>query len=319
MFLGELEQQTQSWQEVAQREIGQTRVDMVELQGRLTVVESTVQDIQGPQWLTWRAEVAAMVDKQLEGFESRLQQKIGGWTEAAINACEAMEEKLGNMQKQLQEIGGHQEGLSLTQDALCQRVEALELSGLRSILEEQADSLGGRITDSAQFVPQSSTSQMFAKTWEQWEKRGESSSHMMTVLKSPVHGQTEVQDAVEQVQGTPILVARSTARKLKLWSLNTFSGRDRLGKSMPVGGSSMPGRGPGGPPGGGGDQRWAHLERELICNGNGTGTGTEKISSRSWARGPGDWLERALERGRNGQRTGWNGKKTDTAILDPFR
>ena len=95
VFLGELEQQAQGWQEVAQREIGQTRADMVELQGRLTAVESTLQDIQGPQWLTWRAELAAMVDKQLEGFESRLQQKIEGWTETTINACEAMEEKLG--------------------------------------------------------------------------------------------------------------------------------------------------------------------------------------------------------------------------------
>ena len=100
-FLGELEHQAQSWQEVAQREIGQTRADMVELQGRLTAVESALQDIQGPQWLTWRAELAAMVDKQLEGFESRLQQKMESWTETAISACEAMEDKLENMHNQL--------------------------------------------------------------------------------------------------------------------------------------------------------------------------------------------------------------------------
>ena len=72
-----------------------------------------MQDIQGPQWLTWRAELAAMVDKQLEGFQTRLQQNVQDWTEEAMNACEAMEAKVEHMQNQLQEIGRYQEGLTL--------------------------------------------------------------------------------------------------------------------------------------------------------------------------------------------------------------
>ena len=53
----------QGWQDVAQREIGQTRADLVKLTGRVTAMESSIQDLQGPQWRTWQAELAAMVDK----------------------------------------------------------------------------------------------------------------------------------------------------------------------------------------------------------------------------------------------------------------
>ena len=42
IFLGDLESRAQGWQDVAQREIGQTRADLVELTGRVMAVESSV-------------------------------------------------------------------------------------------------------------------------------------------------------------------------------------------------------------------------------------------------------------------------------------
>ena len=63
VFLGGLEQRAQGWQDIAQREVGQLRADLVETQGKLTAVKSSVQEFQGPQQLTWCAELAAMVDK----------------------------------------------------------------------------------------------------------------------------------------------------------------------------------------------------------------------------------------------------------------
>ena len=66
MFLGELEQSAHGWQEIAQRELGQVRTELVEMQGRVKAAESIVLDIQEPQQQTWQAELAAMVDKQLE-------------------------------------------------------------------------------------------------------------------------------------------------------------------------------------------------------------------------------------------------------------
>ena len=48
--------------------------------------------------------MAAMVDKQLAGFETRLQKDIQKWTESAMTACEELEAQVANMQKQLQEV-----------------------------------------------------------------------------------------------------------------------------------------------------------------------------------------------------------------------
>ena len=135
-----------------------------------------------------------MVDKQLEAFETQLHDEIKDWTEDAVKACEDLEARVEHMQTQLQDIERLQKGLGYAQDAICQRMEALETSGLRPIAEEQVDSPGGRTADSAKSVPQPSAPRTFAETREQWEKRGESSSHTQTVLKSPVYGQEEVQD-----------------------------------------------------------------------------------------------------------------------------
>ena len=66
-------------------------------------------------------------------------------------------------------------------------------------------------------------------------------------------------------------------------------------------------------------QRWAHLERELIWNGNGTGTGTEKNQSPFLGPGAQGLAGTGKERGWNGQRMDWNGQITETAIPDPFR
>ena len=159
-------------------------------------MESSVRDIQGPQQVTWRVELAAMVDQQLERFQTRLHTQIQDWTEEAMKACEDLEAKVEHMQTQLQEVGHLQKGLGYAQDAICQRLEAVETSGLRPILEEQVESPGGRTADSARSVPQSSTPRTFAEAQEQWEKRGESSSHTQTVLKSFVYSQSEVQDPV---------------------------------------------------------------------------------------------------------------------------
>ena len=133
-----------------------------------------------------------MVDKQLERFETRLQDEIRDWPKDAMKACEDLEAKVEHMQIQLQEIGCLQKGLGYAQDALIQRLEALETSGLRPIMEEQVDSPGGCTADSARSVLQTLAPQTFAETQEQWEKYGESSSHMQTVLKSPVYGESEV-------------------------------------------------------------------------------------------------------------------------------
>ena len=133
-----------------------------------------------------------MVDKQLERFETRLYDEIRDWTEDTMKACAELEAKMEHMQIQLHKIGRLQKGLGYAQDALSQRLEMLETSGLRPILEEEAESPGGRIVDSAKFVPQSSAPRTLAETQERWEKRGESSFHTQTVLKSPVYGQEEV-------------------------------------------------------------------------------------------------------------------------------
>ena len=42
-------QRSQRWKELAQKEIGQARTDLVEAGGRLTTVESAVQDLGGPR------------------------------------------------------------------------------------------------------------------------------------------------------------------------------------------------------------------------------------------------------------------------------
>ena len=120
-------------------------------------------------------------------------------------------------------------------------------------MEEPVDSPGRRTADSAKSVPQSSAPQTFAETREEWEKQGESSSHTQTVLKSPVYGQSEVQDTVGQTRRTPSPVGRSPTGKLFPVSFSSFSVGEGMGKSGPGGGSSIPGGPPGGPPGGGGD------------------------------------------------------------------
>ena len=76
VFIGDLDQRAQSWQEIAQREIGQVHADMAELQGRVTAVESSVRDMQGWQQVEWKAEFAAMVDKQLAKMEQRFSAKL---------------------------------------------------------------------------------------------------------------------------------------------------------------------------------------------------------------------------------------------------
>ena len=47
VFLGELEQSAHSWQDMAQRKLGQVCTELVETQGRVKAVESSVLDIQG--------------------------------------------------------------------------------------------------------------------------------------------------------------------------------------------------------------------------------------------------------------------------------
>ena len=76
VFIGGLEQRAHDWQEISQRELGKAHADMVELQGRVTAVESSVQDMQGWQQVERQAEFAAMVDKQLEEMEKRFSKKI---------------------------------------------------------------------------------------------------------------------------------------------------------------------------------------------------------------------------------------------------
>ena len=62
---------------------------MVELQGRVTAIESSVRDMQGWQQVEWKAEFAAMVDKQLAQMEQRFSKTIENWTTSTIQTCQA--------------------------------------------------------------------------------------------------------------------------------------------------------------------------------------------------------------------------------------
>ena len=131
---------------------------MVELQGRVTAVESSVRDMQGWQQVEWKAEFAAMVDKQLAQMEQRFSGKIENWTTSTIQTCQAAIEQMDGLRDQLQDIKEQQRELSKAQEDICERLEALGCPGLPPIAEEGAASPVWHISDSAKSEPQSSVS-----------------------------------------------------------------------------------------------------------------------------------------------------------------
>ena len=128
----------------------------------------------------------------------------------------------------------------------------METSGLRPIVEEEAASPDWRTVDSAKLVPQSPVPRTFVETRDVWEKRGDSISWTMTVLKQPAYSATEVQETVEKPKRTPSLVSRFSKGKFTVDDFSSFTGKGAGLTSGLGGGSGMPGGGPGGPLGGGG-------------------------------------------------------------------
>ena len=70
-------QEAQQWQEIAQKEIGQTRTDLVEGMGRVTAMESTVQRIREVQeGQDLKNEILVLMTTRLDTFEAQLSAKI---------------------------------------------------------------------------------------------------------------------------------------------------------------------------------------------------------------------------------------------------
>ena len=119
---------------------------------------------------------------------------------------------MDGLKEQLQAIQTQQQELAGVQENICERLEALECSGLHPIAEEEAASPNWRTADSAKSVPQTSVPQTFAETRDVWEKRGDVISRTTTVLKEPVHSTTEVQEPVDQLKRTPSPLSRFQRR-----------------------------------------------------------------------------------------------------------
>ena len=70
-------QEAQQWQEIAQKEIGQTRTDLVEGMGRVTAMESSVQKIREVQeGQNVKNEILELVDTQLQTLQAQIEAKV---------------------------------------------------------------------------------------------------------------------------------------------------------------------------------------------------------------------------------------------------
>lgn len=168
----------------------------------MTAVESSVQDIKGSQQEKWQKAMAALVDEQLEEFVKQTNSQVDKWVGPALKACQDMEVTLEGMQKQLQDIEQCQRGLRHANYGICQRLDHLETSGLRTIMEE-TPLLERRTADSARSVLHIAVPRSFAETRDEWEKRVASTekkkatlSHASTVLQEPFHVVAEEQESV---------------------------------------------------------------------------------------------------------------------------
>ena len=131
---------------------------------------------------------------------------------------------MDGLKEQLHAIQTQQRELAEVQEDLCERLEALECSGLHPIAEEEAASPHWRTADSVKSVPQTSGPRTFAETRDVWEKRGDGISRTTTVLKEPAHSTTEVQEPVDQLKRTPSLLSRFSKGKLIVDAFSLFPG-----------------------------------------------------------------------------------------------
>ena len=82
-------QGAQRWQEIAQKEIGQTRTDLVEGMGRGTAMESSMQKIREAQeGQELKKEILALVNSQLKTFEAQIDGKVQEWMAASVEGCQ---------------------------------------------------------------------------------------------------------------------------------------------------------------------------------------------------------------------------------------
>ena len=68
--------EAQQWQEIAQKEIGQMRADLVEGQDRLTALESFVQKIREAQQQDVTKDIMDLVNTRLQTFETQIDAKV---------------------------------------------------------------------------------------------------------------------------------------------------------------------------------------------------------------------------------------------------
>ena len=88
-------QEAQQWQEIAQKEIGQTRTDLVEGMGRVAAMETTVQRIREVQeGQDLKNEMLALVTTRMDTFETQLNASMEKWTTAVAEGCQELEDRI---------------------------------------------------------------------------------------------------------------------------------------------------------------------------------------------------------------------------------
>ena len=91
-------QEAQQWQEIAQKEIGQTRTDLVEGMGRVTAIESSVQKIREVQeGQDVKNEILTLVNTRLQTMETQVRE----WVTAIGEGCQELEDRIDGIQAQL--------------------------------------------------------------------------------------------------------------------------------------------------------------------------------------------------------------------------
>ena len=96
--------------------------------------------------------MAALVDKQLQKFEDKINIKIHEWTLSNVQACHDLGPLMKDMQSRLWTIESCQTGLQDSVNAILWRLSHLETSSLRTIKEEGSPS-SRLIVDSTKSIP----------------------------------------------------------------------------------------------------------------------------------------------------------------------
>ena len=147
-------QGAQRWQEIAQKEIGQTRTDLVEGMGRVTAMESSVQKIKEAQeGQNLKKEIMELINTRLQTFEAQNDVNIQEWTSSIVQGCQKLEEQIEGIQEQLGEIQQRQTEFQMTFDSIVSRLEQVETARLQSIPEGSTSPPGYVTVDSARSLP----------------------------------------------------------------------------------------------------------------------------------------------------------------------